>query len=76
MFYYEIISGEDNETLLGTVLTLIPVDIPDEGGREIYETDIILDTEGELLTPEEFEDKYYYPDDDPDDEEEGDAEDE
>ncbi len=73
--YYEIISGEDNETLLGTVLTLIPVDIPDEDGREIYEADLILDTEGELLTPEGFMEKYFTPEDDPD-EEEGDAEDE
>ena len=66
--YYEIISGEDNETLLGTVLTLIPVEIPDENGREIYEADLVLDTEGETLTPEEFGEKYLSPafDDDPD----------
>ena len=66
MHYYEIISGEDNETLLGTVLTLIPVEIPDENGREIYEADLVLDTEGEVLTPEEFGEKYLSPAYDPD----------
>ena len=59
--YYELISGEDNETLLGTVLTLIPVEIPDENGREVYDSDLVLDTQGELLTLDEFEDKHLKP---------------
>ena len=70
MYYYEIVSnGEDSEKLLGTVVTLIPVEIPDEDGREIYGADLVLDTEGELLTPEEFGEKYLSPSYDPEAEE-------
>ena len=61
MHYYELVSAEDGETLLGTVLTLIPVEIEDEAGRDVYDGDLVLDTEGETLTPEEFSDKYFTP---------------
>ena len=61
MHYYELISAEDGETLLGTVLTLIPVEIEDENGRDVYDGDLKDDEDGEMLTPEEFSDKYFTP---------------
>ena len=64
MHYYELVSAEDGETLLGTVLTLLPVEIPDGGGRDVYDDDLKLDAEGEELTPDEFADKYFTPHDD------------
>ena len=68
MHYYELISADDGETLLGSVLTLIPVEIENENGRDVYDGDLVLDTESETLTPEEFGEKYLSPafDDDPD----------
>lgn len=61
LHYYELISAEDGKTLLGTVLTLLPVDIPDEAGRDVYDDDLMLDGEGEELTPDEFAEKYFTP---------------
>lgn len=69
MHYYELVSAEDGKTVLGTVLTLIPVEIEDEDGRNVYGTDLMLDTEAEMLTPEEFCEKYLSPAYDPDPEE-------
>lgn len=69
MHYYELISAEDGETLLGTVLTLIPVEIEDEAGRDVYDADLKDEGDGELLTPEEFGEKYLSPAYDPDPEE-------
>ena len=66
MHHYQLISAGDNEKLLGTILTLIPVEIEDEDGREVYGGDLVLDTEGEMLTPEEFGEKYLSPEYDPD----------
>ena len=65
MHHYELISAEDGETQIGTVLTLIPVEIEDEAGREVYDGDFVLDTGGDMLTPEEFADKYLSPQYDP-----------
>lgn len=61
MHYYELISAEDGETLLGTVLTVIPVELPEGGERDVYDDDLMLDTVGGLLTPEEFAEKYLSP---------------
>lgn len=61
MHYYELISAEDGERVLGTVLTLIPVGIESEDGRDVYAADLMLDTEGEMLTPGEFAEKYLSP---------------
>lgn len=66
MYYYELISAEDNEAVLGTVLTLIPVGIENEDGRDVYDADLMLDTAGEMLTPGEFAEKYLSPSYDPD----------
>lgn len=60
MYYYELISAEDNESLLGTIVTLIPMDIEDEDGRDVYAADL-EDGEGEMLTPEAFSEKYLSP---------------
>ncbi len=61
MHLYELISADDGQTLLGTVLTVIPVEIPESGERDVYDSDLMLDTEGRLLTPEEFVEKYLSP---------------
>ena len=61
LYCYQLISANDGETLLGTVLTLIPVEIPESGERDVYSNDLMLDTEGEILTPEEFYEKYLSP---------------
>ena len=58
---YQLISANDGETLLGTVLTVIPVEIPEDGERDVYDDDLMLDTEGQMLTPEEFSEKYLSP---------------
>ena len=63
---YHLISANDGETLLGTVLTVIPVEIPESGERDVYSNDLMLDTEGEILTPEEFSEKYLSPVNGPD----------
>ena len=62
MHCYVLVSAEDGETLLGTVLTPIPVELPENGERDVYDNDLLLDTEGMTLTPEEFEEKYLSPD--------------
>ena len=61
MFYYELVSAEDGAAFWGTVLTLIPVEIPESGERDVYDSDLMLDTGGEFLTPEEFAEKYLSP---------------
>ena len=61
MHYYELISAGKDGTPLGTVLTAIPVEIPESGERYVYTDDLMLDTEGELLTPEDFLEKYLSP---------------
>lgn len=58
---YDLISAEDGVTSLGTVLTLIPVEIPEDGGRDVYDNDLIMDTKAEMLTPEDFIAKYLSP---------------
>ena len=62
MHCYVLVSAEDGETLLGTVLTPVPVELPETGERDVYDDDLMLDTEGDMLTPEEFEEKYLSPD--------------
>ncbi len=66
MFYYELVSADGSAALWGTVLTLIPVEIPESGERDVYDSDLMLDTVGELLTPEEFAEKYLSPVNGPD----------
>lgn len=61
LYCYHLISANDGETLLGTVLTVIPVEIPESGERDVYSSDLMLDTEGDVLTPEEFCEKYLSP---------------
>lgn len=62
MHCYVLVIAEDGETLLGTVLTPVPVELPETGERDVYDDDLMLDTEGDMLTPEEFEEKYLSPD--------------
>lgn len=61
MHYYELVSAGDGTALLGTVLTVIPVEIPESGERDVYDRDLMLDTGGGLLTPEAFVEKYLSP---------------
>ena len=61
MHCYELISAEDGKTLLGTVLTGFPVEIPESGERDVFDDDLMLDTTGVMLTPEEFAEKYLSP---------------
>jgi len=61
MHCYELVSAEDGETFLGTVLTAIPVEVPANGERDVYDDDLMLDTAGETLTPEQFAEKYLSP---------------
>ena len=61
MHCYELFSAEDGVTFLGTVLTAIPVEVPESGERDVYDDDLMLDTAGEVLTPEEFTEKYLSP---------------
>ena len=61
MHCYELFSAEDGVTFLGTVLTAIPVEVPESGERDVYDDDLMLDTAGEVLTPEEFAEKYLSP---------------
>lgn len=58
---YELVSAEDGETFLRTVLTAIPVEVPANGERDVYDDDLMLDTAGETLTPEQFAGKYLSP---------------
>lgn len=69
LFCYELVSTDNSSRLLGSILTLNPVDLPETGERDVYDTDLNLDTEGEMLTPEEFGEKYLSPEYDPDPEE-------
>lgn len=61
MHYYELVSADGRAALLGTVLTVIPVEIPEDGERDVYDNDLMLDTGGGFLTPEEFAEKYFSP---------------
>ena len=61
MHCYELFSPDDGETFLGTVLTPVPVEIPENGERNVYDDDLILDTAGKMLSPEEFAEKYLSP---------------
>ena len=61
MHCYELFSAEDGVTFLGTVLTAIPVEVPESGERDVYDDDLMLDTAGEVLTPEKFAEKYLSP---------------
>ena len=51
MFYYELVSADGSAALLGTVLTLIPVEIPESGERDVYDSDLMLDTVGGAADP-------------------------
>lgn len=61
MHCYELFSAEDSTTFLGTILTAVPVEVPENGERDVYDDDLMLDTAGEVLTPEEFAEKYLSP---------------
>lgn len=61
MYCYELASAENGQTLLGSVLTAIPVELPESGERDVCASDLILDTAGKPLTPEEFAEKYLSP---------------
>lgn len=61
MYCYELVSADGRGALLGTVLTALPVEIPEEGERDVYDSDLMLDTGGRTLTPEEFLEKYLSP---------------
>ena len=61
MHCYELFNAEDGVTFLGTVLTAVPVEVPANGERDVYDDDLMLDTAGEVLTPAEFAEKYLSP---------------
>ena len=61
MHHYQLFSAGEDNRLLGSVLTLIPVEVPESGERDVYDGDLDLDAQGETLTPEEFGDKYLSP---------------
>lgn len=61
MHYYELVSADDGAALLGTVLTAIPVEIPESGERDVFSSDLMLDTGGRWLTPVDFLEKYLSP---------------
>lgn len=61
MHCYELFSAADGTTFLGTVLTVIPVEVPESGERDVFDSDLMLDTEGVTLTPQEFVEKYLSP---------------
>lgn len=61
MYCYELFSAVDGTTFLGTVLTAIPVELPESGEKDVYDDDLMLDTAGKTLTPEEFAEKYLSP---------------
>lgn len=61
MYCYELASAADGQMFLGSVLTAIPVEIPESGERDVYASDLILDTAGKPLTPEGFAEKYLSP---------------
>ncbi|MBO4915330.1 MAG: hypothetical protein J5449_09015 [Oscillospiraceae bacterium] len=71
LHYYELVNGDDNETLLGTVVTPIPVDFPDGDERAVYDDDLDMGEDATMLTPDEFEEKYLSPDYDGEDDEDG-----
>lgn len=60
MHYYELFSAEDGETILGTVLTLIPLETGDKNELDVYDADLVDDGD-EMLTPEAFGEKYLSP---------------
>lgn len=62
MSHYELLSADAEEKFLGTVLTPIPVPMPEDGDRDVTGEDLIMDTQGKCLTPAEFEEKYLSPD--------------
>lgn len=66
LYSYDLVSAEDGVTLLGTVLTVIPVEIPESGERNVYDEDLIIETEAKKLTPEDFIAKYLSPVNGPD----------
>ena len=50
------------ETFYGTVLSLIPIDLPENGERSILPGDMQVEEQSKLYTPAEFERKYFDPD--------------
>ena len=40
---------------------MIPVEVPESGERDVFDSDLMLDTEGVALTPQEFVEKYLSP---------------
>jgi len=66
LYHYRLLNAGDPESLIGTVLTPVPVEIPESGERDVYKADLMLDVEGDTLTPEAFAEKYFSPVDGPD----------
>ena len=74
MFRYELQSSRDlpcrarflveraNTGFLGTVLTPVPMELPEDGKRKIMRGDLVMKKDDIYLTPEEFEEKYLGPD--------------
>ena len=50
------------ENFYGTVLSLIPIDLPENGERSILPGDMQVEEQSKLYTPAEFERKYFDPD--------------
>lgn len=70
MFRYELQSSGDfpcrarflveraTTGFLGTVLTPVPMELPEDGKRKIMQGDLMMKKDDVYLTPEEFEKKY------------------
>lgn len=70
MFRYEFQSSGDlpcrarflveraNTGFLGSVLTPVPMDLPEDGRRRIMRGDLAMQENNSYLTPEEFEEKF------------------
>ena len=61
MHCYELFSAEDGTTFLGTVLTPVPVELPESNEKDVYEGDIDMDASGNTLSPEQFAEKWLSP---------------
>lgn len=59
MSLYEL-QGEDGR-FMGSVLTPVPIQVLENGPRELEPGDLVMDTGAGYYTPSEFEEKYLCP---------------
>ena len=61
MSHYELLTADAEEKFLGTILTPVPIPMTEGEDKEVGGNDLIMDTQGQCLTPAEFEEKYLSP---------------